>query len=92
MLDKVHTRMLDGDIDLSANVTGILPVNNGGIGATSIHEGISASTIKTPLDGTEELWINDGGSTKKTTSQDIADLGGGSGSDTPISLISSIWS
>jgi hypothetical protein len=79
MLDKVHTRMLDGDINLSSNVTGILSVNNGGTGATSIHAGISASTIKTPLDGTEELWINDGGSTKKTTSQDIADLGGGGG-------------
>lgn len=35
---------------------------------------ISEMTEKTPLDGTEELEINDGGSTKKATSQSIADL------------------
>lgn len=40
---------------------------------------ISSLTNKTPLDGTEQLEINDGGTTKKTTAQDIADLGGGGG-------------
>jgi hypothetical protein len=35
---------------------------------------ISSLTLKTPLSGSEELEINDGGTTRKVTSQSIADL------------------
>jgi hypothetical protein len=66
-------------IDLATDVTGTLPQANGGTGATSIHAAITAATSKTTLAGTEEVWINDAGATKKTTTQDIADLGGGGG-------------
>ena len=44
----------------------------------------------TSLVGTEEVIVTDRDEPKKVTVQDIADLGGGG--DTPISLISSIWS
>jgi hypothetical protein len=37
----------------------------------------AGKTALTPLIGTEEVLINDGGTLKKTTTQDIADLGGG---------------
>ena len=40
---------------------------------------ISTLTTKSPLDGTERLEIQDGGNTKATTAQDIANLGGGGG-------------
>lgn len=38
---------------------------------------ISNKTLKSTLAGTEEVLINDAGTLKKTTAQDIADLGGG---------------
>lgn len=38
---------------------------------------ISSKALKSALVGTEELLINDAGTLKKTTSQDIVDLGGG---------------
>jgi hypothetical protein len=41
---------------------------------------ISGKTLKSSLAGTEEVLINDAGTLKKTTAQDIADLGGGGGS------------
>jgi hypothetical protein len=41
---------------------------------------ISGQTLKTTLAGTEEVLINDAGTLKKTTAQDIADLGGGGSS------------
>jgi len=43
---------------------------------------ISSLTTKTPLDGTEQIEINDAGTTKKTTAQDIANLGGDGGGGT----------
>lgn len=46
---------------------------------------ISSLTIKTPLAGTEEFEINDSGSTKKTTAQDIANLAPTLGTVTSVS-------
>ena len=40
---------------------------------------ISNKSLKSSLAGTEEVLINDAGTLKKTTAQDIADLGGGGG-------------
>jgi len=40
---------------------------------------ISNKTLKSTPTGTEEVLINDGGTLKKTTTQGIADLGGGGG-------------
>lgn len=40
---------------------------------------VSNKTLKSTLVGTEEVLINDAGTLKKTTSQDIADLSGGGG-------------
>jgi hypothetical protein len=42
---------------------------------------ISGKATETPLAGTEEVLINVGGTLKKTTTQGIADLGGGGGGD-----------
>ena len=39
---------------------------------------ISAKSSASPLDGTEQVLVNDSGTLKKTTVQDIAGLGGGS--------------
>tara|TARA_R110002049_G_scaffold4063_3_gene29323 strand:- start:5701 stop:9123 length:3423 start_codon:yes stop_codon:yes gene_type:complete len=41
---------------------------------------ISGKTLKSTLIGTEEVLVNDAGTIKKTTAQDIADLGGGGAS------------
>lgn len=43
---------------------------------------VSGKTLKSTLTGTEEVLINDAGTLKKTTAQDIADLGGGGNSST----------
>ena len=51
-------------------------------GATALtiaSTAISGKTLKSTLAGTEEILINDVGTLKKTTAQDIADLGGGGG-------------
>lgn len=42
---------------------------------------ISNKALKSSPGGSEEVLINDGGTLKKTTAQDIADLGGGGGTD-----------
>ncbi len=52
-----------------------------GSGALTVDvTAISNKTSKT-VTGAEELLINDGGTLKKTTAQEIADLGGGSGDE-----------
>ena len=51
-----------------------------GTGALTLDPtAVSNKTLKSTLAGTEEILINDGGTLKKTTSQDIADLGAGAG-------------
>lgn len=53
-------------------------VTSTGDGATVIaSSAISGKTLKSTLAGTEEFLLNDAGTIKKTTAQDIADLGGG---------------
>jgi hypothetical protein len=52
---------------------------SGSQAATIQATAISGKTYLTPLAGTEELLINDGGTLKKTTAQDVADLAGASG-------------
>lgn len=52
---------------------------SGSQAATLQPAAISGKTLLTPLAGTEEVLINDAGTLKKTTTQDIADLGGASG-------------
>ena len=51
-----------------------------GSGALTIDPtAISGKTLKSTLAGTEQVLINDAGTLKRTTAQDIADLGGGGG-------------
>lgn len=50
---------------------------SGSQAATIQTSAISGKALLTPLVGTEEVLINDAGTLKKTTTQDIADLGGG---------------
>jgi hypothetical protein len=52
---------------------------SGSQAATIQTSAISGKTLLTPLAGTEEVLINDAGTLKKTTTQDIADLAGVSG-------------
>jgi hypothetical protein len=52
---------------------------SGSQAATLQSTAISGKTLLTPLAGTEEVLINDAGTLKKTTTQDIADLAGASG-------------
>jgi hypothetical protein len=66
-----------GLIDLTTDVTGTLPVGNGGTGATSLHAMISGQTDDTSVSGSEEVLVNDAGTAKRMSVQDIADLGGG---------------
>lgn len=55
-------------------------VTSTGDGATVVAStAVSNKTLKSSLAGTEEVLINDAGTLKKTTAQDIADLGGGGG-------------
>ncbi len=59
-----------------------------GSGALTLNPtAISNKVAKTPLAGTEEVLINDAGTLKKTTAQDIADLGGGTGGSLQDSII-----
>lgn len=59
-------------VDNTGEVTGITVL-------TVDPTAISNKALKSSLAGTEEVLINDAGTLKKTTSQDIADLGGGGG-------------
>ena len=66
-----------GITELTGDVTA--GPGNGSQAATFQASAISGKTLLTPLVGTEEVLVNDGGTLKKTTAQDIADLGGGGG-------------
>ena len=39
-ITKNNTRMLDGDIDLTTQITGVLPVANGGTGSSTAVDSI----------------------------------------------------
>jgi hypothetical protein len=65
----------DGITELTGDVAA--GPGSGSQAATIQTSAISGKTLLTPLAGTEEVLINDAGTLKKTTTQDIADLGGG---------------
>ncbi len=66
-----------GITELTGDVTA--GPGSGSQAATIQATAISGKTLLTPLAGTEEVLINDAGTLKKTTAQDIADLAGASG-------------
>lgn len=79
------TLSVDTNTYLTANQTITLSGDITGSGTTGITTTLPATTIsgktlKSTLAGTEEVLINDAGTLKKTTTQDIADLGGGGSS------------
>lgn len=63
MLDKVNTRMLDGDINLSDNIAGALPIANGGTGQTTAvaaFDALAPTTTKGDLivhNGTDNVRV-----------------------------------
>jgi hypothetical protein len=67
----------DGITELTGDVAA--GPGSGSQSATIQPSAISGKTLLTPLVGTEEVLINDAGTLKKTTTQDIADLAGVSG-------------
>lgn len=67
----------DGITELTGDVAA--GPGSGSQAATIQPSAISGKTLLTPLVGTEEVLINDAGTLKKTTTQDIADLAGASG-------------
>jgi len=67
----------DGITELTGDVAA--GPGSGSQAATIQPSAISGKTLLTPLVGTEEVLINDAGTLKKTTTQDIADLAGVSG-------------
>lgn len=54
-----------------------------GSGTLTIDPTAISGKSTATLDGTEEVLVNDGGTLKKATTQDIADLGGGGGGTYP---------
>lgn len=72
-----------GDVSVTDTDDIDLSLSGQNISSSLKSTAISSKTLKSTLSGTEEVIINDAGTLKKTTTQDIADLGGGGGGGAP---------